>query len=242
LRQRFPDYTISVCAHSQGNIVMMETLKRLATAGQAPIDNYVLMQAAVPAQCYDAAVPNFPAYMALEGLIPTPDTYRNYGSGINDALRAGGQMVNFFNPLDFALAIWDLNQGYYVSTTNGAITMKPNTLLGYYTDATSHRLRTNFWNQTFLSTLYGGYYDGPTRSVTDPYEVMPFISRPRSKAVGAQAGVQGQIRGGEVNLQTKFGFGRGSGDHSGEWNRSIQEPQAKQFYPALVESLFSRQP
>jgi hypothetical protein len=95
LRGRFTNYTISVCAHSMGNIVMMQALKELAAANQAPVDNYVLMQAAVPAHCYDGSVTNFPDFLSTEQHVPTPDIYRNYGSGITNALRGDGVMVNF---------------------------------------------------------------------------------------------------------------------------------------------------
>jgi hypothetical protein len=236
LRSRFPDDTISVCAHSMGNIVMMEALKKLAASSQAPIDNYVLMQAAVPAQCYDTTVTNLPAFISREQTVPTPNTYNNYAAGIGNALR--GNMVSFFNPLDFALNIWRLNQGLYISVTNGPVTMKPNTLLGYYTDGTIHLLRTNAWNQNVLTILYGGYYNGPTRSVTDSYEVMPFISRPRCLAVGAQGGVGGEISGGELNLENALGFTANDYDHSGEFNRNIQTPQVQGFYANLVINLF----
>ena len=243
LRQRFPDYTISVCAHSMGNVVMMQTLEVLAAAGQAPIDNYVLMQAAVPAQCYDTAVTNHPLFTTLEQTIPTPNTYSNYAAETGTALRPGGQMVNFFNSADFALSIaWVANQGFDVGSSYGPVTMKPNTLLGYYTDGTSHLLRTNSWNQSLLSVLYRGFYSGPTRPVTNLDEMMPFVARPRSKAVGAQGGIQGQIQGEEVDLQAQFGFGGAASDHSGQWNRNIQDPAVGPFYFQLRESLFPPQP
>ena len=243
LRQRFPDYTISVCAHSMGNIVMMQTLGELAAAGRAPIDNYVLMQAAVPAQCYDTTVTNHPLFTVLEQTIPTPNTYSNYAATAAAALRPGGQMVNFFNPVDFALSIaWVANQGFDVGSATGPVTMKPNTLLGYYTDGTTHVLRTNSWNQSVLSLLYRGFYNGPTRSVTNLNEVMPFVARPRTKAVGAQSGVQGQIHGEEVDLQAQFGFGGAASDHSGQWNRNIQDPAVGPFYFKLRENLFPPQP
>jgi pimeloyl-ACP methyl ester carboxylesterase len=241
LRNRFPEYTISVCAHSMGNIVMMETLKQLANQGKTSIDNYVLMQAAVPAQCYDTTVANFPTLMATEQLVPTPDAYRNYAAGITSALRSGGRLVNFFNRLDFALNTWVVNQKLYDPHTNGPITMKPNTFLGYYTDGTSHLLRTNSWNQNFLSISYGGYFDGPTRAVTNLFEVMPFVSRPRGLTVGAQGGTRGMVSA-ELNLETQLGFGDESYDHSGQFNRNIQNQQVRLFYLQLKRNLFPSAP
>jgi hypothetical protein len=240
LRRRFPDCTISVGAHSMGNIVMIQTLKELAAAGNAPIDNYVLMQAAVPAHCYDTTVPSLPAFVDLEQTVPTPNTYNNYGAGISAALRGAGIMVNFFNPDDFALGTWEDSQKFY-APPNGdveAVTMKPNTLLGYYTDGTSHILRQNRWNTSLDASFYGGVYVGPPRPVTATLEIMPFVSRPRTKTVGAQAGVQGEVTG-ELNLRDQLGFGTDPGDHSGQWNRNIQDPAIDPFYRQLKKHTFS---
>jgi hypothetical protein len=149
-------------------------------------------------------------------------------------------MVNFFNRLDFALNIWVFNQEFFFSEGDENITMKPNTLLGYYTDGTNHLLRTNSWNQSFAAVLYGGYYDGPSRSVTNESEIMPFVSRPRSFAVGAQGGVRGAISA-ELDLETQFGFTDAPYDHSGQFNRNIQERQIWPFYFQLKTNLFSHQ-
>lgn len=86
LKERFPNYAISVCAHSMGNIVMMEALKNDLTLARRNIDNYVLMQAAVPAHCYDPALANYDVLAALELTKPTPDTYRGYPGAINNAV------------------------------------------------------------------------------------------------------------------------------------------------------------
>jgi hypothetical protein len=239
LRSTYPDYTISVCAHSMGNVVMMESLKELAASSQAPIDNYVLMQAALPAHCYDTTVTNNYDLTNLEATIPTPNAYLNYGNGVTNALRSDGKMINFYNPLDYALAKWLENQSFYLPPdgTNGPITMKPNTFLGYSTTGTSNTLSTNIWNTSILSIAYGGYYNGPTRAVTNIFEVMPFVARPHSLALGAQPGVRGQVSG-EINLNSQLGFGAGSGDHSGEFNRNIQDSAVLPFYLDLKTNLF----
>jgi pimeloyl-ACP methyl ester carboxylesterase len=238
LRNRYPDYKISVCCHSMGAVVMMEALRQLAQANSQPINNLVLMQGAIAAQAFDANVTNYPLFVEREQSIPTPNLYSNYGTNISAALRSDGKIVNFFNPVDLALRLWQVNQGFQTSYSNETVTIKPNTFFGYYTDGVTNTLRPNIFNQSFESAVYGGYYgDGPTRPVTNAYEVMPFISRPRSLAVGAMAGVFGEIQGGEVNL-TQFGFGSEAEDHSGEFNRNLQEPQVVQFYPELKRQLF----
>ncbi len=239
LRSRLPDYTISGCAHSMGGIVTMETLKELAAAGQQPVDNWVLMQAAVPAQCFDPNVPSHQFFLNVEAVLPTPDTYRSYATGITNALRPGGRISNFFNTNDFALSTWEINQSFNNANLRGygLTTIKPNSFLGYSTDGANSHLSTNSWNLSFWSTIYGGYYlHGPTRAVTNALELMPFVSRPRSLAVGAVPSVHGQVSG-EFNLST-LGFGSSPGDHSGEFNRNVQEAPVWPFYSQLRTNLF----
>jgi Alpha/beta hydrolase of unknown function (DUF900) len=241
IRTRFSDYQISVCSHSMGGIVMMEALKELAAANQQPINSYVMMQAAVPAQCYDAAITNYLDFVAMEQSIPTPNTYSNYAAGITNALQSNGKIVNFYNPLDFALGSWAINQSFSTSDTNEPGTIKPNWYLGYYTDGVTSILRTNGFNQSILNALiYDNFYDGPTRTITDPHELMPFVSRPRSLTVGAQDGMRGVVSA-ELNLETQFGFTDATYDHSAEFNRNIQDSVVKPFYPALIDNLFPAQ-
>jgi hypothetical protein len=112
--------------------------------------------------------------------------------------------------------------------------MKPNTFLGYSYDASSGVAQgtSNFWQSVV------GVTNVQTRTVTDPLELMPFVARPRSLAVGAQTGVQGSINGGELNLQTQLGFTNVDYDHSGEFRRNIQTPQVQGFYTNLVIRMF----
>ncbi|MDB6035644.1 MAG: hypothetical protein JWM16_5982 [Verrucomicrobiales bacterium] len=48
----------------------------------------------------------------------------------------------------------------------------------------------------------------------------------------------GEIQGGELNLETQLQFGNASWDHSGQWNRNIQNEAVNRFYPALLNALF----
>jgi len=71
---------------------------------------------------------------------------------------------------------------------------------------------------------------------------MPFAARPRSKAVGKQAAVHGQIHGTELNLETQLAFTDVASDHSGQWNRNIQDPAVGPFYFQLLRNLFPPAP
>jgi pimeloyl-ACP methyl ester carboxylesterase len=193
LRSRFPDHSINVAAHSMGNIVMMETLKLHMAAGRQDIDNYVLMEAAVPAQCYDANVPTHSPLLAAELLYTTPNTYQLYPGSIQNALR--GEMSNFFSELDRALGSWVINQ----------VVLKPDNHYGF----------TN-------STPYFSRNSSQHEIVSDPREVMTFVARPRTKTIGAQDGMAGIVTGNAFNLEAELGFGNSVPDHSGQFTRSIQ--------------------
>jgi hypothetical protein len=227
LRQRFTNDTISACAHSQGNILMMEALKELAAANQRPLDNYVMMQAAVPAHCYDTTVPYYHDFTNEEQIVPTPNTYANYAAGIANALR--GQIVNFFNTNDYALVSATTNisgMNFNVSWIGNEELTKPLAFFGYsYNPANSTAYLTNI------------NYGVTGRTVTNAFELMPFVARPRSLAAGAQSGVGQTVNGGEFDLKT-IGFSGNDYDHSGEFNRNIQTPQVHGFYTNLTSTLF----
>jgi hypothetical protein len=60
-----------------------------------------------------------------------------------------------------------------------------------------------------------------TRIVTEPFELMLFVSRPRSIALGAQSGVGNAVNGGEYNLESQLNFTDPQFNHNGEFNRKI---------------------
>ncbi|MDR3562670.1 MAG: alpha/beta hydrolase, partial [Negativicutes bacterium] len=99
LQSRFPGYSINVCSHSHGNIIVMEALKRLLASGQKPINNYVMMQAAVAAECFDQ---NYPSYPPLaDGRSSIPDSFYGYAGPIQNAVT--GHIANFYNTNDFGV-------------------------------------------------------------------------------------------------------------------------------------------
>ena len=221
LKQRFPNYSLNVCAHSMGNIVMAEALKDQLAIGQKNVDNYVLMQAAVPAHCYQTNLPNYAPFMALEnGGFPTPDEYRGYPGAINQAIN--GNMSDFFNTNDYALATgatyiplignvqinWEANQENF----------KPDGGYEYGTDGTNC-----WWNNT--------------TGITDSREILAFCSRPRSKAVGALGGVGGNLNtSAQVDLTAQFHFLGNSDEHSAQFNWNIQNVEP--FYSTMLNTFF----
>jgi hypothetical protein len=216
---RLQGYTINVAAHSMGNIVTGSALKNGAT-----IDNYVLMQAAVPAGCYDLRheINNFERFLTAEGSRPTPDYAEDLG--YRDYLPVGGQVrgsiVNFFNEVDFALTTaWENNEAI----------LKPYDEVGDgrydYGDPDPAPPEEP---QPYHVDIFGFDY-----FVTDAHESMAFVARPRSKAAGALGATAGTIED-RVNVGegTVHNFGRATEEHSAEFTRSIQGLQP--FYSELL--------
>jgi len=232
LKQRLPGYTMNVAAHSAGNIIVGEALKQ----GLA-IDNYALMQAAVPASCYD--VRDQPGLLLQDDLVkkekssPTPDLaqdlgYRGYLANVQ------GNLVNFYNPVDGAL-----ETGFDVEVVWKGILVP--TRLSYHIFQRKYK--------PFESEVKSDYdYDKERnvpilhhpkvkpskekeRDVTNAHESMAFVARSRTKAAGAEGLTGGSIDS-AVNLETEFGFGNTREEHSAQFNRNIQQKMTK-FYRQL---------
>jgi len=206
LQSNFPGYSINVCAHSHGNIIMMEALKRLLANGQKPINNYVMMQAAVAAECLDTNYVFYPPFSAGDTI---PDSFDGYAGPIQNSVN--GHIYNFFNPDDFGVVTcWQPDQLLY----------KPD---GRY------------WYQ-YLPDGPQQTPPGSSRAVTDPQELMAFMSRPRTQAVGAVPNLGGAAyTAGQQNLETLVNFSGSWNEHSGEFNWNIQ--RLTPFYHALGQSL-----
>ena len=91
-------YQIDIIAHSQGNVVASEAIKE-----GAPFDNYILTQGAIPAQCYDTSVPFQQKFLTAETNSPTP-LYTANGGYHGYFANLTGNLINFYNTNDFALA------------------------------------------------------------------------------------------------------------------------------------------
>lgn len=192
LKSRFPNYSVNAVAHSMGNIVMMEALKIQLAMGHKDIDNYVLMQAAVPASCYDADAPGCPSLVAQESDSPTPNEYLTYPGSINNAIN--GSMINFFNASDYALNFWVANQ-----------LLKPDGTLGY---TVLPGLETELLPSTVITD--------PREIMAFAARPRSYAVGAQSDVQGVIS------EGKQIDLAAQFGFTDANWDHSGEFNRNIQ--------------------
>jgi hypothetical protein len=225
----------NIAAHSMGNVVASEAI-RLGMQ----IDNYALMQAAVPAACYDDddRVKQLGQYNHLNFTMwdnETPDddpgprtrskAYRGRFKNLS------GNLVSFFLPLDYATYMpWEVNNDQ-AKPPGGAFAAN----FQYQRGGVDGQKLFKFSNQDPVTGVYSlDHY------VEDEYESMPFACRTWGKAAGAFGSTRGSINASaSVNLSSSDynlpGKSSGFGDeHSGQFDFNIQP--LTQFYDKVLRS------
>ncbi|MDW8348638.1 MAG: hypothetical protein RML49_00010 [Verrucomicrobiae bacterium] len=116
---------------------------------------------------------------------------------------------------------WEKNQRDYKPNSFGNVYYK-------YAPTQTFSERYQLWER---NSWIGG--QAIRRYVTDHEEIMAFIARPRSQAVGSSANVGGSIHE-NVNIGpgSKSNFRDTESDHSGQFTRRIQQVQP--FYDELI--------
>jgi hypothetical protein len=200
------------------------------------VDTYALLNAAIPAACYDDRSDLQPApMMKMAGPLgvhlwdaqttpdddPDPLTRRLAYRG--RLMNVSGNLVSFFLPNDFATSYaWELNN---------VLTKPP---LGLEED---DRREFGLFSSGFdyiRSAPPGQKLTKGGNTLTDPDEAEPFACRTWAKAVGAEPNTRGKLSGEGVNMGTPA-FGGSNGldtEHSGEFDRAIQA--ATPFYKELL--------
>ncbi|MDR3402238.1 MAG: hypothetical protein P4L99_07040 [Chthoniobacter sp.] len=240
------DDTKSIVAHSMGNIVVGAALEKGMN-----VNNYALLNAAIPAACYDERPDIAQAPTSLQvnllgaNLIVnlwdqnTPDddpdaptralAYRSRLKNVS------GKLVSFYLPQDYATSYaWELNN---------ALTKSPGRIpsLFYY-------LREFPSEKKLLKALSDAFglarFDPSTGSplvdhyLVDPNEAEPFDCRTWAKAVGAESRTAGPFAASVDLSADTFSPGATGGfgtEHSAEFDRNIQ--QLTPFYRELLRQL-----
>ena len=203
-------YTKNLVAHSMGNIVAGSALQK-----GMQVVNYALLNAAVPAMCYDTRTSLYQSGALWK--LPTPDDDSDPGTR---ALGYGGQLqsvpsnlVNFYLPRDFATTTaWEANNYLFKPQTLTAL------LTGY------------FYAPSALSGQRIGinYVTTAGRFVSTAHEAMAYAVHSHTRTVGAQVGVNGAIDG-EVDMDG-YNFDT---VHSAEFEFHAQ--QTTVFYNRLLD-------
>ena len=214
-------FTKNVVAHSMGNIVVGGGLRHDMT-----IDNYALLNPAVPAASYDEGtyLQQFPApgafgYYYWDTRTPDddPDFQTRALAYRRQLTSAKGNLINFYLPNDRATTYaWDFNNN----------TFKP--ARGFFYDRNESD-GFKLWQAEGLVR----------RTLHDPEEAMPFADQSWSKAAGAESRTAGAIKS-SVNLSSEEYSIQGQtggfqDDHSAEFHRSVQQLQS--FYRELLRQL-----
>lgn len=239
------DYARNMVAHSMGNIVAGEALRQGLDAA-----NYALLQAAVPAACYDDADSvrctdqyehsAWPLRFTMWDNVtpdgdPGPETrqlaYRGRLQNIP------GNLVNFFQPEDYATSYaWEINNDQ-TKPEGGAFAAN-----FHYAPDNPDGQRLYKYQLVPLPVPPGGTVELLDHYLEDPFEAMPYACHTWGKAAGAWGPTAGKLDpANAVNLgsatyqlpdQSKTGFGE---DHSAEFNARIQDLKA--FYDTLLDKL-----
>jgi hypothetical protein len=199
------------------------------------------LQAGLWRSCYDPAAPPLDRLVLRDQQKPTPEWhtapngeqtlgYRGYLQSIT------GKLINFYNPDDYALEsgksfIGSSNIEKEVNWVANQESYKPD-------GPTSTILHDPDWGYSYQTNyvIGGGVIPlaqrarvdrtlGWGRYVTDSWEMKAFVSRPRTRAIGAFGHTGGPITE-LVNLQDDYDFGRERPDHSGQFTRRIQQGPA----------------
>jgi hypothetical protein len=214
---------VSIIAHSQGNVVVGEALKQ-----GMEIDNYVALEAALPAGCYDDStqINSYSVLMAAETTWPGP-TPERHGKGyvgyLNSALEnVRGNKARFFNTQDFATSImWVANQFRWKPDGNQSwwYKFKPTSasFMGYFQNVGIEYHVRHWWE--FWDNLISTHRVYP---VTDDNESRAFVARSRSMALGATGAAVAGFE--SIPLESSVDdFTAWPSDHSGQFTRRIQQ-------------------
>ncbi|QQL43819.1 hypothetical protein [Sulfuriroseicoccus oceanibius] len=233
------DGNVGIIAHSLGNAVVGGALR----AGMT-VNSYLMMEAAVPMSCFHSADELLDGGDSLEGryerMLLEAEANKPSARVLSDGGYRGvlfgfdgqivGKWVNYYNPLDFWLATGKTkNAGVLVHWLQNQVRYKPNDLLlkGVYKYFPDRPVGDRARFGPDGDQVYRWLWES-ARPVYDLYESLSFTSRSLTRAMGAQfpAHENGDPLppGGEaVNLEKEYHFGSGRPDHSGQFQRDIQQ-------------------
>ncbi len=219
---------LRVLAHSMGNVVTGEALKKYA--GSKNIHTYVATQAAISANAYDSNADHVDIPWLSD--LDTPNLYGYWHSGNTNSTNTtylfantqkvnNASMFNYYNRKDWALDKWEWNNG-----------QKPDgEFPGYrfhYNGAT-----TNYDETHDEFYRYYGRFGKKTLSVTNQlqrYQIFAYCLESRSKALGQRTNASFTKN---WNLETEMGYHGVHYFHSKQWRSNIVDE--KKYYKQLIK-------
>ena len=192
-----PDYIRCLVAHSMGNVVASSALREGAV-----VEHYALLNAAIPAMCYDG---NKQLYKFDYNTPDEDDDPITQNLGFSQKIKESDKinMINFCLVNDAALKIWEFNNKKFKPDYHNT----PDGVYHYDKEASNgERLHVTFAWQ-------------PTRHVRLFHEAAAYATKSLTKAVGAEPKTRGSIDK-TVNLDDRYGFDE---NHSAQWQLNIQK-------------------
>lgn len=221
MRRELPGHRIHVVAHSVGNVMVSEAIKR-----GAKIDHYVLSQAAVGAGIYDTRDELLDPRLT-DGALRPAASYAGYFRRMKKK-NPGLWMVNFFNDQDGAL------EGFF---RIGSIKLE-----GWVTDQRSKPAGSSFFladtpasSQYLFDGMDAHFTDGDSQYylVADPAEKRAFASRPKTKAVGAEGRTRGPVDC-AVDIGKALLLDNLPTDHGAQFDKANQDVHT--YYALLLQA------
>jgi hypothetical protein len=185
------------------------------------VTNYALLNAAVPAMCYD----DNPAIRQADWNFVTPNDDPDPGTKalayIGQLKTINANVVNFFLEADSATrGAWNIN-----NTGIGAVTFTSFKPQRYNLRTTGYDYNPNDapGRRVFITffTAFGRY-------LIDPHESMAYACRSLTQTVNADGSQTNGSIDSRVDMSA-YGFGT---EHSAEWNRKLHDTRA--FYDQLL--------
>lgn len=214
----------SILCHSMGSIVTTSALKSGMTA-----QSVLFFQAAASASIFDSRTALFtPPLTTSEADATlgrhTPDLYQEETGYRGLLLASPASYKNYYNADDFALmtgsyikglidANWVKNQ---TKKPHLPDTIKPKGYIWLSALESVHRRPVSYL--AVISSKFKAL-----REVLSTPEVLAFVARSRSRALGAEPNVMGQFSTSDLINLSNLGLKETRPDHSGQFNRPIQE-------------------
>ncbi len=200
------NYKKSLTAHSMGNVVMSSALME-----GAKVQHYALLNAAIPAMCFDdnkeLYVNEYESPDGDDDPITKALGYENKIREVNDA-----ELTNFYLRDDGALKMWERNNRYFATNA-------------FIKSAVEYQYRRE---RDPGERLRAVFVFRPNRNLRSFHEAAAFATLSRTKSVGAEMATMGSI-GTSIDMDVKYGFGE---NHSCQWALRIQK--TRRFYEDLL--------
>jgi len=228
---------ISVAAHSLGNACVGGALRQ-----GMQVNSYVAMEAAVSLSCYypeiedpDEHMPTDQSLINADAASPTPcyASQLGYQGYLSDIGNNAVNRTSYYNADDFWLATGHtkLTKGNWpVDWITSQQKYKPDDRYGLG----EYKYESQFGLPRQPSFERGLNY---IRSVSDPFEVMAFIARSRTRPLGAGEPPQ-KFSG--LDLKTVYKFDPERSCHSGQFQRNIQLMYADKNGKQWLEPFYHR--